>query len=192
VGQVLCANSSLYSEEGPGHMFSKFCVFFVFLSLSVVACSQSTDDTYLEFEVDGKEYTLSSIVFMVSDLGDDLRFVSLGQDPLKVDIVSSMPTGGIAWKMKLSAIEDLRGLTLDLSESSKEVLDPMLQFSLFEDAGVAALSDSHVKIRILELDDDYLEGDVECLSLMFDSVSENTHRRVDLTGSFRASVQIHE
>ena len=76
-------------------MLKRFCLFFLISSLFVGSCSERADNTYLEFEVDGKKYTLESIIFVAAELGNDFYFMSLGQDPVKVDIVNSVPGGVI-------------------------------------------------------------------------------------------------
>ena len=92
--------------------------------------------------------------------------------------------------MEIADIKNLQGLNIDLSETNKEVRDPMIAFSLSKDAGVTAIPDSKMQINISRIDDNYIEGSFEGIDLMYDSVSQSSHRRVHLSGSFRARLQL--
>jgi len=110
-----------------------YIIFFVTLSVIIAGCSNSSKvfDTYLKFSVEGEEYELNYIVFDILKLNDDnWHFIGLGQDPMKVNVVTSIPSGGIQWWMALRDTEELQGREINLSDLKDDRLLATVEFTL--------------------------------------------------------------
>jgi hypothetical protein len=110
----------------------------------LLSCGGSAEQGSIDLAVDGVDYHLAWATLVYQPLPDGRAFLSLGQDPLRVNIVRAVPGGGIQWRMTLSDPTDLEGVTVDLSNPRYEGL---VTFTLTDDLALVSL-DPDPRVRL--------------------------------------------
>ena len=170
-----------------------YAVFIFVLFIIITGCSKSSkiSDTYLQFSVEGKEYKLDHIVLDILKLNsDNWHFIGLGQDPMKTNIVTAVPTAGIQWRMRLGNVKELQGRKIDLSDMNDDKLLATAIFTLTQDIGVTPDINSEIKLEITAVSENYVEGTFAGKNLTYVSMSQDIYKKVDVSGSFRAKINI--
>ena len=118
-------------------------------SLTVIAgCSGSGDnsDTYLRFHIEDQHFELEHIIFGLTSLPKEgWQFVEIGQDVTKVNIVTTVPSASIQWRMKLKNPAALESRVIDLDDVNDPAMaDPIALFTLTDDINVFNSVDSTI------------------------------------------------
>lgn len=170
------------------------CTVFLFVFIVVITgCSKSNkvSDTYLQFSIEGKEYKLDHIILDILELNNDnWHLVVLGQDPMKINIVTAVPTAGIQWRMVLGNVEELRGREINLSDMNDDKLGAIVTLTLTQDIGVTPDINSEMKLEINSVTENHVEGTFAGKNLSYVSMSQDIYKKVAVSGSFRAKLII--
>ncbi|OGW41689.1 MAG: hypothetical protein A2010_09785 [Nitrospirae bacterium GWD2_57_9] len=167
----------------------------LFLILLVGSCTKTTNNSYLRFEVEGKQYQMGGIGFYYSKLPTANRYHFM----IDYDTQSyqKAPRGQIQWIMTSNSLEELLGKEIDLSTAANEAkagqyADPNVSFTLEkEDINVyppLTSEGNNLIIKINNIDSNYIEGSFSGSNLDYLSMSDNTSKSVNISGSFRAKI----
>ena len=167
--------------------------------LIIVGCTKTKDETYLRFEVEGKEYRITGVGFFYSKLPTSGRFHfmidSLPQSNQRA------PRGQIQWIMPANRLEELQGTLIDLSAVAREAkagqyADPNVLFTLEkEDVSVSPSLTGDVNnltVQIGSVDSNYIQGSFSGSGFDYLSVSDKISKSVNVSGDFRAKLYHQE
>ena len=166
----------------------------VLLSL-IASCTKTKDNTYLRFEVEGKQYQVDGIGFyyIKSPTANRYHF-SIDCD---AQSYQKTPRGQIQWVTGSNSLEELQGKEIDLSKIANEAkanqfAEPNILFTLEkEDITVYAplrSESNNLTLNISSVDSNYIEGSFSGSNFNYLSSSDNISKTVHVNGSFRAKI----
>jgi len=165
------------------------------LFLLIIGCTKSKDNSYMRFEVEGKQYQVGSIGFYY------LKLPTANRSSFMIDFdtqsYQKAPRGQIQWIMASNSLEELQGKEIDLSTVANEAkagqyADPNVLFTLEkEDISVSpplTAAGNNLTIKISNIDDNYIEGSFSGSNLDYFSMPDKISKLVNISGGFRAKI----
>lgn len=167
----------------------------LFLFSLIAGCTKNKDNTYLRFEVEGKQYQVASIGFYYFKSPKANRYHFM----IDCDAQSyqKAPRGQIQWITASNTLEELQGKEIDLSKVANEAktnqfADPNIMFTLEkEDITVYPPLSSegiNLTLNISSVDSNYIEGSFSGSNFNYLSSSDNISKTVNISGNFRAKL----
>jgi len=162
-------------------------------SFVIAGCTGSgnNSDTYLRFNIEDQLYELDHAILGLMGLRkDDWQFVEIGQDIVKVNTITTVPSASIQWRMKLKSLKALEGRVIDLDQvNDPEMASPIALFRLTDDISAYNSVDSTITVTITTVSEDFVEGTFEGSGLTYGSDTRGHIKNVNVSGSYRAKIE---
>ena len=156
-----------------------------FLAWAIAGCSGSEagSEPFLRFRIDGVDHVVEQPVFRAIRVREDHFLMELTPRS-----ASSIPGATVQWQMKLAAIEELSGRSLDLHSVDRSDGGPMSLFTLTRDLTAHGQDDSGMTMRLDRIAEGTVEGTFTGTKFLRVSMTEEGANEVDVTAQFRAAL----